>query len=584
MSENIYILGLNAYHPDSSACIIKDGRLIAAAEEERFKRLKHWSGFPQGAIAYCLNSAGIGPKDLDYIVLNRDPRVNFNKKLLFFLAKMPVLSLLRDRARNIFKIRNIKSILSREFSLQEEEIKAKVINIEHHRAHLASAYFVSPFKASTIVSLDGSGDFTSCMVATGKENKLKVLYEINFPHSLGLLYTAFTQFLGFNNFGDEHRVMGLSAFGVPRFIKEMEDVLKIQDRGRFKLDMKYFSFPFQGVSLRWHNCQPKLATVFSSRLRDLFGPPRKEDENLTQIHYDIAASLQQIYESTFFSILNYAYQITRNENLCLAGGCALNSLANGKIFDHTPFKKIYIQPASSDAGGALGAAYYLYHQLLGGEKKFIMEDAYWGPDFNDAEIKDAIGEKQEALLGCTVMELGSEEEVCGRSARLIADGKILGWFQGRMEWGARALGNRSILADPRREEIKNILNERIKKREWFRPFAPSILEEKAGEYFQRDYPDNFMSKVSVIKAEKRRLVPAVVHIDGTGRLQTVSKEKNRIFYRLIEAFNNLTGIPMLLNTSFNENEPIVCRPSEAIDCFLRTRMDVLVMGKFIITR
>jgi carbamoyltransferase len=584
MAKSIYILGLNAYHPDSSACIIKDGSLIAAVEEERFRRIKHWSGFPKEAIAYCLRCAGIGVEDLDYIALNRDPRVNLGKRVFSCIFKMPALLFLRDRIRNLFKITNIKSILSREFLTRERNIKAKVINVEHHRAHLASAFFVSPFRDAAVVSLDGFGDFTSCMVASGKDNKIKIAYEINFPHSLGLFYTAFTQFLGFNNFGDEHRVMGLSAFGRPRFLKEMEDVLKIQGEGRFKLNLEYFSFHAQGISLEWDNCQPKLAIVFSQKLIDLFGPSRKEDEELTQYHCDIAASLQLTYEKAFFSILNHAYKQTQNSNLCLAGGCVLNSLANGKIFDCTPFKEAYIQPASSDAGGALGAAYYLYNQLLGGEKSFIMKDAYWGPGFGDLEIENVIEKNKRALSGCIIIKADNEDELCKRSAQLITEGKILGWFQGRMEWGARALGNRSILVDPRRKEMKSILNERIKKREWFRPFAPSVLEEKAGEYFQRDCPDHFMSKVCLIKIDKREVIPAVTHIDGTGRLQTVSEKENPLFYKLIKAFENLTGIPLLLNTSFNENEPIVCFPLEAIDCFLRTKMDALAVGRFIITR
>lgn len=584
MAKSIYILGLNAYHPDSSACILKDGSLIAAVEEERFRRIKHWSGFPKEAIAYCLRYAGIGLEDLDYITLNRDPQVNLGRRVLSCIFKMRALFFLRDRIRNIFKIVNIKSILSREFLIPERNIKAKVINVEHHRAHLASAFLVSPFSNAAVVSLDGFGDFTSCMVASGKGNKIKIVYEISFPHSLGLFYTAFTQLLGFNNFGDEHKVMGLSASGSPRFLKEMEDVLKIQGAGRFKLNLEYFSFHAQGVSLRWDNCQPKLSTVFSQKLIDLFGPSRKEDEELTQYHCDIAASLQLTYEKTFFSILNHAYKQTKNPNLCLAGGCALNSLANGKIFDYTPFKEVYIQPASSDAGGALGAAYYLYNQLLGRERNFIMKEAYWGPGFNEFEIGNIIDKYRQALSGCIIIKADTEDELCKRSAQLIAEGKIIGWFQGRMEWGARALGNRSILVDPRRKEMKSILNERIKKREWFRPFAPSVLEEKACEYFQSDYPDHFMSKVCLIKNDKIKIIPAVTHIDGTGRVQTISEEGNPLFYKLIKAFDNLTGIPLLLNTSFNENEPIVCTPFEAIDCFLRTKMDALVISKFIITK
>jgi len=584
MKKSTYILGLNAYHPDSSACIIKDGQLLAAVEEERFRRIKHWSGFPKEAIRYCLKFAGIGLEDLDYIAMNKDPQANIYRKIVYFVLKKPALSLLSNRLRNLIKIKDIKTMLAKEFLISKEKIKAKVVNVEHHRAHLASAFFVSPFKDAAVVSLDGFGDFTSSMVAKGKDNKIKVNYAVNFPHSLGLFYTAITQYLGFKNFGDEYKVMGLSGFGKPTFLKEMSNILKIQTSGRFKLNLSYFSFQAQGVSLEWEDCEPKLSSVFSQKLIELFGPARKNQEEITLRHCDIAASLQVAYENVFFAILNQAYQLTQSKNLSLAGGCALNSLANGKIFERTPFKDIYIQPNASDAGGALGAAYYVCNQLLGGERNFIMQEAYWGPYFSDLEIEGVIAQNKHELSGCIISKVDTEDELCKRSAQFIADGLILGWFQGRMEWGARALGNRSILVDPRRKEMKDVLNERIKKREWFRPFAPSILKEKTGEYFFIDYPDPFMLKVYLIKLEKREIIPAVAHIDGTGRLQTVSEEENPLYYKLIKAFESLTGIPILLNTSFNENEPIVCSPFEAVNCFLRTKMDVLVLGKFIITR
>jgi carbamoyltransferase len=578
------ILGINAYHPDSSACLVKDGQLIAAVEEERFLRIKHWAGFPRESIKYCLKEANVDLGDMDYIALNRNPKSNFHKKVIFMLLNKTSLSLIKNRLSNISAIRGIKDTLNKEFSTPKEKIKAKVYNIEHHRAHLASSFFVSPFDKATIVSIDGFGDFTSCMVAKGQGNKIDVLYEINFPHSLGLFYTAFTQYLGFKKFGDEYKVMGLSAYGKPKYVKDMEKILILKSNGRFELNLAYVSFYKKGNGMLWNDAEPILEDVFSERLIEEFGPSRKYEEELSSYHCDLAASLQAIYERAFFHVLKNAYKITMLPNLCLAGGCALNSLANGKIFANTPFKELYIQPASSDAGGSLGAAYYLYNQLLDKKRNFVMENSYWGPMFSEEDINSVIEEKREELKGCAVEKTKNTDELCKKAAKFIEEGKIVGWFQGRMEWGPRALGNRSILVDPRRKEMKDILNARIKRREWFRPFAPSILLEKVGEYFEMEYPDPFMIKVYPIKKEKQELIPAVTHVDGTGRLQTVSKSENPLYWQLIKEFENITGVPIVLNTSFNENEPIVRSPQEALDCFLRTRMDVLVMGNIIIER
>ena len=582
----MYILGINAYHPDSSACIIKDGELLAAVEEERFLRIKHWAGFPRESIRYCLKEAGIGLEDLDYIALNRNPSANLYKKVIFVLWHRPHPCLVKDRVSNIFKIGAIRTTFSQNFLIPRKRIKAKIYHIEHHRAHLASAFFVSPFQDATVVSVDGFGDFTSCMLARGKDNQIKVLSAVNYPHSLGLFYTAFTQFLGFRKFGDEYKVMGLAAYGSPKYIKEMEEILICQPKGRFVLNLAYFTFHKSNEGMLWNNAEPLLGDVFSEELIKKFGPSRQYQEELTSYHCDLAASLQAVYEKALFHILNYAHKITGISNLCLAGGCALNSLANGKIFDYTPFKGIYIQPASSDAGGSLGAAYYLYHQIFKNKRKFVMEQAYWGPQFSEVELNDELGAMGDRLVreGCQVTRINDERELCRKIAEEIAAGRIVGWFQGRMEWGPRALGNRSILVDPRRKEMKDVLNARIKKREWFRPFAPSILLENVGEYFQKDYPDPFMLKVYPIKEDKKEIIPVVTHVDGTGRLQTVSRQENPLFWQLLKEFQSLTGVPVLLNTSFNENEPIVCNPQEALDCFLRTKMDVLVMGSMVIKK
>jgi carbamoyltransferase len=390
--------------------------------------------------------------------------------------------------------------------------------------------------------------------------------------------------LGFKKFGDEYKVMGLSAYGKPKFLKDLEEILILRPKGGFILNLDYFSFYKKRESMLWDNTEPILEDVFSRKLIERFGTPRKYEENISPYHCDIAASLQAMYEKAFFHILNYAYELTAVSNLCLAGGCALNSLANGKIFGLSHFNEVYIQPGASDAGGSLGACYYLYNHTLGNKRNFTMKSAYWGPSFSNEEINKEINIRKKELEGCVIHKTEGEDELCRETAELIAQGKIVGWFQGRMEWGPRALGNRSILVDPRRQEMKDILNVRIKRREWFRPFAPAVLLEKVNEYFERDYPDPFMIKVYPIKKEKREVIPAVTHVDGTGRLQTVSKEENPLFWQLIKEFERITGVPILLNTSFNENEPIILHPKEATDCFLRTRMDILAIGDYLIIR
>jgi len=582
----MYILGINAYHGDSSACIVKDGELIAAAEEERFRRIKHWAGFPSEAIRYCLGAEVLSLEDIDYIAINRNPKANLSKKIIFALRKRPSFSLIKQRLENYSNIGNIKKTFCHEFGIDEDFLKTPIVNVEHHLAHMASAFFVSPFDSAAILSIDGFGDFVSTMTGEGKGNKISVFEKVYYPHSLGLFYTAITQFLGFKKYGDEYKVMGLAALGKPKYLDIMEKIVKIKQNGMFELNLNYFIHYTEGVSMSWDGIEPKLSDVFSKRLIEALGPRRRYEEPITEHHADIAASLQAMYEKAFFHILNRLYQKTKNRRLCLVGGCALNSLANGKIFDHTPFREVYIQPAANDAGGALGAAYYVYHQVFGNPRIFVMDNTYWGPQFSDEEIKKLLDLKKEELekFGCTIEFINDEDELCKKIAQEIANGKIVGWFQGRMEWGPRALGNRSILVDPRRAEMKDILNARIKRREWFRPFAPSILVEKVGEYFEKDYPDPFMIKVYPIRPEKRTIIPAVTHVDGTGRLQTVSKEENSLYWRLIKEFERLTGIPVVLNTSFNENEPIVCTPDEALDCFLRTKMDVLVLENWIIVK
>ncbi|MCP4370330.1 MAG: carbamoyltransferase [Deltaproteobacteria bacterium] len=583
------VLGINAYHGDSSACILVDGNLVAAAEEERFRRIKHWAGFPTEAIRYCLEEAKTDVKDIDHIAVNRNPRANFLHKALFAFRRHPNLEMVKNRLRNAFKIKGIKKTLAESFDIDSAELKVQIHCVEHHIAHLASAFMISPYEKAAIVSVDGFGDFVGCMWGIAGDNNLMVKNRIFFPHSLGLFYLALTQYLGFSKYGDEYKVMGLAALGESSEIDKMRHIVQLKSEGQFELNLQYFRHhrsDFKGAGMTWDGREPKLEPVFSEELEEVWGAARKYEEPITDRYKNIAASLQAMYEEAFFHILDHVHKKTGIPNLCLAGGCAMNSVANGKIFDRTSFREVCIQAAAGDAGGALGAAYYVWNQNLNQPRSFVMEKAYWGPQFSDEEVFRVLDSKKQELLdkGCVIEKIERDEALCKRTAREIADGNVVGWFQGRMEWGPRALGNRSIIVDPRRAEMKDVLNARIKKREAFRPFAPSILIERVREYFEKDYPDPFMIKVYPIKPEKRSEIPAVTHVDGTGRLQTVRQEDNPLYWQLIKEFENLTGVPVVLNTSFNENEPIVCTPLEALDCFLRTKMDVLVLGHYMITR
>jgi carbamoyltransferase len=571
------ILGLNSYHGDSSACLVIDGKLIAAVAEERFKREKHWSGLPLESINYCLKEANISIDDVDYIAINRNPKANFLRKLIWTLIHQPSSRLIKNRAENLKKILTIKEDILSHFQSKNNSIKT--FYIEHHLAHAASTFFVSPFEESAILTIDGFGDFVSTLLAYGKGNKIYPIKRIFFPHSLGLFYLTITQFLGFWNYGDEYKVMGLAAYGKPIYLDKFKKIVKLnKDGSGFQLDTSYFLHISKGATSTWFNQKPVIDRMFSDKFIKEFGEPREPNTEITQRDMDLAASLQALTEEIYFALLNYLYKVTKSQNICLAGGVALNSSANGKIFEKTPFKEIFIQPAASDDGGAIGAAFYLWNHILNQKRSFIMEHAYWGPKYSEDEIELVL--KKSNLNYIKLKDV----ELLPKVAKDIADGKIVGWFQGRMEFGPRALGNRSIVVDPRRKEMKDILNERIKRREWFRPFAPSILEEEVDKWFEINYPEPFMIKTYKWKEEKRHLVPAVVHEDGTGRLQTVSKKTNPRYWQLIKEFQNLTGIPIVLNTSFNENEPIVNKPEEAIDCFLRTKMDVLVLENFYVSR
>src|SRR5438552_2823958 len=577
------ILGLNAYHGDSAACLIVDGKLVAAAEEERFRRIKHWAGLPTSAIDYCLREGGISLRDVDHIALNRKPGVNNWRRLAFVLTQRP------DSQLMLQKLRNIRSASSANEALEKacgQPITAHVHHVEHHLAHLASAFLVSDFEEAACLSVDGFVDFASTAIGFGHGNEIRIDNRVYFPHSLGIFYTAMTQFIGFPHFGDEYKVMGLAPYGQPKYLEPMREIVCIQTDGAFKLNLKYFRHHTDNVSYSWNNCAPEVGTLYTEKLIDLLGPARSERDPLEQRHKDLARSTQAIYEEAFFALLNALHARSSCPNLALSGGCAMNSVANGKIYLHTPFRKMYLPAAAGDAGGAIGAATYVLSQIADPKPRFHLDSAYSGPAFSNSEIRKLIESRKEEISrqGCQMSEVRDQEELCRRTAPMIADGKVVGWFQGRMEWGPRALGNRSILADPRRSDIKEILNAKIKRRESFRPFAPSILRESVAEWFEQDDDVPFMMEVFQIHPEKRSLIPAVCHVDGSGRLQTVHRETNLRYYRLIEHFRDLTGIPIVLNTSFNENEPVVCRPEEALDCFLRTKMDSLVLGSFWIER
>nr|UXE45163.1 decarbamoylnovobiocin carbamoyltransferase [uncultured bacterium] len=562
----MYILGLNAFHGDSSVALLNDGALVSALEEERLNRIKHWAGLPVQAAQSCL--AGVQP---DYIAVSRNPKVHLRSKLARALVRPHRWLQLASRAANTVQIATVRDALAAVGIASPNAVRF----VEHHRAHLASAFFPSPFEKAAVISIDGFGDFSSVMWGVGKQNQIRILGSVSFPHSLGIFYTAFTQFLGFPKYGDEYKMMGLSAYGEPRFARQVRELVRTE-AGQCRLNLKYFTHHSKGVEMSWDGGEPTLAPVFSHLMASEFGSPRRPRSEIQQRDKDLAASVQLVLEENYFALLNFVQKQTSQTAVCLAGGVALNCVANGAILERTNFRDVYIQPAAHDAGTSIGAALYVHHQELKRPRHFQMRHVYYGPEYSDGEILREIEE-----AGCSYRHV-SDDQLIKETAEAIREGQIVGWFQGRMEFGPRALGNRSILADPRRSDMKDILNSRIKYREPFRPFCPSILAEKVGEYFETDYPSPFMVMAYKIKPSHRKRIPAVTHGDGTGRLQTVERQENPLYWKLIGKFEQLTGVPVLLNTSFNENEPIVQTPAQAIDCFLRTQMDVLSIGHYVL--
>ena len=589
------ILGISCYFHDAAAALLRDGQLIAAAEEERFTRKKHDYEFPQHAIDFCLKMGGIRGSDVDYVVFFEKPFIKFERLILSSMQTFP-------RSHRVFREAMItwlgdklwiRHLIQRRLGVPP----SKIIFSEHHLSHASSAFFCSPFEEAAILTVDGVGEWTTASIGIGKGTDIKLLKEIRFPHSLGLLYSAFTAFLGFEVNEGEYKVMGMAPFGKPRYVDKVQKLIRIGRDGSFELDLDYFCFHYSTEK------------TFNGKFEGLFGPsrdpkahfftptsgypsyfgekPKNYGELAKQNEYyaDVAASIQAVTEEALLQMAQSAYKETGLKRLCMAGGVALNSVANGRILRETPFEELYVQPAAGDGGGAVGAALYGYHAVLGKPRRFIMEHAYWGEEHGPAETESFLKDG-----GIPYRRIEDEEKLIAYVVDRLQEGKVIGWSQGRFEWGPRALGNRSILADPRRADMKDIVNTKIKFREPFRPFAPSVLAERAEEFFvlpeaKKHYPARFMLYVVDVKEEKREIIPAITHVDGTGRLQTVRKEESPKYYRLIETFGQATGVPLVLNTSFNlKGEPIVNTPQEAFQTFSKSGIDVLVLGEYVVEK
>jgi len=592
----VYILGINAFHADAASSLLKNGKIVNACEEERITRIKHCAGFPYESIKWCLNDAGITIEDVDHISINTKPRIHLGRKILYSIFTRPDIKFLYKKF--IYKKKRFDFTKNLAECFPNEKIKAKIHFVDHHLAHLASAFYVSPFTESSVISVDGFGDFASAAWGKGINSELNIEKKVFFPHSLGIFYTSITQFLGFPNYGDEYKIMGLAPYGKPKYISEMRKLVKINSNGSFELNLKYFRHAKENIPINWENGTPVLGQFFKNEMSSLLGSRRNFNDEIEQRHKDIAHSAQIIYEEALFNLLNFIYSKQRIENLCIAGGCGANSVANGKITKMTKFKNVFVQPAAGDAGGSLGSALFTWHELSK-KRSPELKVPFLGPSFSQKKVDEFFNETvlkdiyEKKLDNVRIINIGDDElpeeiDLINLACNLLIQGKVIGWFQGRMEWGPRALGNRSIIGDPRNSEMQNILNSKIKRRESFRPFAPSVLKNHAMDWFEMiDKSDNnvpFMMKVFPIKKEKRNKIPAVCHVDGTGRLQTVSKENNGRYYKLINRFYELTGVPMILNTSFNENEPIVGSISEAYECFKRTKMDALIIENKMLLR
>ena len=571
------ILGINAYHGDASAALVQDGQLVAAVEEERFNRIKHWAGFPAQSIRWCLGKGGVDAKELDHVAMSFNPSANWAKRLGFVLKNRPSLTAIADRVKRRGKTLGLEGQFAKALDLDTGELRAKFHRVEHHQTHVAAGFLISPFEEAAVLSIDGMGDFCSTLTAIGKGNSWKDLDRVYFPHSLGFLYTAMTMYLGFPHYGDEYKVMGLAPYGEPEFVHVFRKLVRPVD-DTFELNLDYFTHHKHGIRMTWNDGAPVVQPFHSPLLERELGPMRTKDEECTQRHENIAKSLQVVTEEIILHLLERLYTDTKCKNVCLTGGVAMNSVANGKITAKTPFDDVYVPAGAADNGTSFGAAFYVWNRILAQPRSFVQDHAYWGCESDADACAGAIRE-----IGLP-FETHDHDTLTDRTTDLLLDGKVVGWFQGKMEFGARALGNRTLLADPRRTDMRDILNLRIKFRERFRPFAPSILEECVRDWFEIDESAPYMEKVLPIRPERRKQIPAVTHVDGSGRLQSVSRSTNPLYHALISRFYKKTGVPIVLNTSLNENEPIVRTPHEAISCFLRTDMDALVLGPCLIDR
>ena len=571
------ILGINAYHGDAAAALVVDGELVSAVEEERFNRVKHWAGFPGESIRWCLEQGGVRGEDLDHVAISFNPRANLSRRVGFVLRHWPSFRAVADRLKRQGKTLGLEDQLAKALRFENGSLKARIHRIDHHQTHVAAGFLVSPFEEAAVLSVDGMGDFTSTLTAHARSSGWKNLDRVYYPHSIGFLYTMITMYLGFPYYGDEYKVMGLAPYGKPEYLEFFRGMIH-PSGDTFELNLDYFTHHKKGVRMAWNDGAPVVEPMHSEKLERELGPMRQKGEEMTPKHDNIARSLQAVTEEIIMHLLNRLHEKTKSPNVCMTGGVAMNSVANGKITRETPFEEVYVPAGAADNGTSFGAAFHVWCRELGGPRKFVQNHALWGCESSDDECAAAIEKaglpfktlEGQALLDATVDQL--------------LDGKVVGWFQGRMEFGARALGNRTLLADPRRTDMRDIINLRIKFREKFRPFAPSILEECVGEWFEIDEPAPYMEKVFPIREEKRAEIPAVTHVDGSGRLQSVSKETNPRYHALISTFYERTGVPIVLNTSLNENEPVVRIPGEAISCFLRTDMDALVLGSHLVDR
>ena len=579
MNNTKYTIGINFLHSDSSACIFTDDKLIAAVEEERFTRSKHTSKFPINSIKFCLEEANISISDVNFVTINTNPYSSLLKKSLFTITN---LSSIRVALRSILNTTKKFKIIDHLNDVEKNNtFNGEIKYVDHHTSHIASSLYFSEFDKCANISVDGFGDFASTSWGFYDKGKLKIKKKIHFPHSLGIFYQSLTQFLGFKSYGDEYKLMGLSSYGDAKYCEELSKIIKKTKNG-FELNLKYFLHHKEKIFDINEHGQFIYKNLYTKKIQETFGNERKTNEKINQFHLDLAKSVQETYEDIFFHLLNIVYKEFKVDNLTISGGCAMNSVANGKIKSNSEFKNIYISPNPGDGGGSVGSASYFLNTEFNYHLK-VNNYAYLGSQFNNKNIKKIIDLKK---LDTNNFKLAfiDKSKIYSKTAELIIQEKVVGWFQGKMEWGPRALGNRSILADARNPNIKELINSKIKRRESFRPFAPSILKNYLLDWFEADCNVPYMSEVYLIKSAKRKLIPGVTHVDGTGRLQTVTAQNNLDYFNLINKFYEITNVPLILNTSFNENEPIVNRPEEAIDCFLRTNMDALVLENWVIER